>query len=448
MAKASLHQAAKAFAEYLSNKTVLIADTHGSSRAGLAKIMISLGAKTQSVKLAQNFQAAVEMMEQFNPHVVVCDYDLDNRCGLDLLQEQRKSHTESKNCLFVLVTGNTSQSAVAQAAEEDVDTFILKPYTMDQLRISLLKAAIAKLNPSNYFKTIEEGKKLLFDGKPNEALEVFKKAITLDTKPSLACFYHGQAEMILKALDAAQGSYSRGLEYNKIHYKCMVGLFELLMERKFFKDAYELVKRISRYFPANPQRLSSVLRLAVMTQSYDDIERYYQVFIDLDERNEELIKYICAALVICGKFYLQRSLSSRATELFQKAAVTASGNTRILREIVMALIQYELSKEAEEFLKRFPSQTHTGQDFISSEFVVNDSILAPSVVIEQGRKIIKDGLHDSLIYKLLIKRSNQVGLRDYSETLMQDAIKRWPDQKNEFAKYATQGAGLSKKKSA
>lgn len=438
MTKSAIENNAKIFAEYIADKKVLIADCSGSSRAGLAKLLITLGAKTSNIAMAPTYDVAQDAMKKMSPHVVITEYDLGNRCGLDLLQAQRAAQAESKKSLFILVTSNTSQSAVAQAAEEDVDTFILKPYTLEVLRQAIFKAANAKLTPSEYVKAIEAGKTLLFDGKPDEALVEFEKAKTLDPRPALAFFYHGQAELMKKAMEPAEESFNKGLIHNKIHYKCMVGLYDLQMEKKLYKEAYDLVKRISRYFPANPQRLSSVLRLAVMTQSYEDIERYYQIFIDLDARNEELIKYICAALVVCGKFYLQKNFGTRATELFQKAAVTAGGRTKILREIVLALAQHELTKDALEFLKRFPPQSHTGVDYITCELLANDGINPPALTIDAGRKIIAQDIHDPSIYKVLVKRSIETGLNDYAENLKSEGVKRWPNMRDEFVRIANE----------
>ena len=425
---------AKLFEKYIADKKILIADVSASSRAGLAKTMINLGAKATLITLAQSYAEAEQEMARIKPHVVLCDYNLGPRCGLDLLQEQRKQNPDSKNSLFVLVTGNTSQSAVAQAAEEDIDMFILKPYTIEVLRNSIIRGAISKIYPSDYVKTIEEGKKLLFAGKADESMVIFERAMKLDPKPSLACFYHGQASLMKQALEPAQKKYSEGLEFNKIHYKCLVGLFELLMTKKLYNEAYDTVKRIARYFPANPQRLNTVLRLAIMTKNYEDIERYYQAFIAMDERNEDLVRYVCAALVVCGKFYLQKNLASRALELFQKAGTTASGRVNILREIIMALLSFDLAKEAPEFLRRFPPDAQSGPDFLALEYAVLDKSAPAGVVIERGRQLVAKGVHDSLIYKVLIRRSRETGFQDSAESLTHDALAKWPDQKDEILK--------------
>ena len=47
---------------------------------------------------------------------------------------------------------------MARAAEEDVDTFIIKPYTASMLKQALSAAVVSKLKPSLYAQLIEQGK--------------------------------------------------------------------------------------------------------------------------------------------------------------------------------------------------------------------------------------------------------------------------------------------------
>lgn len=427
-------RAEKIFAEYLKKQKVLVADPSSASRGGLSRTLVQLGATTSNLLSATNFDAAVAEIEKHKPTIIICDYDLGSRCGLDLLQDMRKANPNDKNTLFVLVTGNTSQSAVAQAAEEDVDTFILKPYTVGILSQTIMKAALVKLYPSDYLKLVDRGKQEMFSGKVTEALKTFEEAMPLNPKPALACFYHGQAQFMQEVLEEAKDDYGKGLEYNKIHFKCLVGLYELLMKEKMFAEAYEIVKKISRYFPANPQRLTQVLRLAIMTKSYEDIERYYQIFIDLESRSEEMIKYICAALVVCGKYYLMTKFSSRAMQLFTKAATTASGRTKILREIIVSLLEFDMAKDAEKFLERFPADSREGEDFLTMKYLVNDKNIDPQISVQTGRQLIQKDIHDPEIYKVLIRRSIETRLQDAAEELKHTAIKKWPEQQKAMDK--------------
>jgi len=427
----------RVFEGYIKSKRILIADSGATSRAGLSQVLINLGAKSNLIKVASSLPDALTEMESHKPEIVICDYDLGGRCGLDLLQSQRKQHPEMANRLFVLVTGNTSQTAVARAAEEDVDCYVLKPFTPSILRQTLLRTALAKIQPSPYHQKIEEGKKLLFESKADEAIAVFRAAKALDKSPSLACFYEAQAELVKKALKAAEGDLQDGLQYNKIHYKCMTGLFDLLLEQKRFPEAYDVAKRISQYFPANPERLTQVLKLAIQTGSYDDVERYYQMFCKIDERNEEVNKYVCAALIVCGKYYLQKNLSTRALELFSKAAITGAGRTKVLSEIILSLAEQGLAARGPEFLKRFPPDQQTTPLYAALEvLILNGTTADPGPVIAAGRAVFTKypEIKEPFFHELLIRRYCEAGLKDAAETHVGKATALVPAAADRFKK--------------
>lgn len=417
----------KRFAEYIKRKRVLIADANKSSRTGLFKLLIDMGAKATQIVVAQSYAEAEGEIERQKPEIVICDFDLGKGRGLDLLQRQRAQLPDAKKMLFVIVTGNTSQSAVALAAEEDVDSYVLKPYNVMKLRHAIISAALAKDQPSPYYKTLDSGKELLKDGKFDDAMAKFKEAEGQDPKPSLALFYQGQTQFMKEMFDPATGSYQQGLSFNKIHYKCMVGLFDLFMKQKKHGDAYDLVKRISRYFPGNPNRLTSVLRLAITTQNFDDIERFYQSFQELDQRNEELIRYVCAALVVTGKFYLQRNFVSRGLELLQKAAATSGGRPKVIRDIVNTLCECGNFNEAKNYLAKFPAETHKSEDYVVSEYMVQTHFQGAGYGIKRGRELLNEGHHHPTVYRILIERSLEGGFKDSVENLLAEAKNRWPD---------------------
>jgi CheY-like chemotaxis protein len=420
------------FAAYVGGKKILVADASPTSRASIANALCVLGAKMAQIILSQNYADAEAQIETHKPKIVICDYDLGKRCGLDLIQKLKSQNPDLRDCLFVLVTGNTSQSAVARAAEEDVDTFVLKPFTAEVLRNSILKAAATKVRPPAYLVEINKGKELLAQAKYDEAITVLEGARKMDSSPALACFYLGQANLMKKVQEGAKTSYSAGLQYNKIHYKCMVGMYELLMGEKRFAEAYDIVKRIAHYFPANPQRMSSVLRLAIVTASYEDVERYYRIFTSMEQRDPEMVKYICAALVVCGKHYIATRSGSRALELFEKAAVTAAGSSRILREVIHALVEADMVKQAQPFLARFPAKAQTGPDYLAVELLIRHRSGALGDAIARGREILSRGVEDPLIYLTLIRASAEAGFVPAAEELVRKASEKYAEQKSEF----------------
>jgi len=425
----------KIFAQFLSTRRILIADPSAAARSGMYRIFADFGVKPSQIVLVNAFSQAQEQIKEFKPHIVLAEYELGKRCGLDLLQSQREQMPkETKEMVFIVMTGNTSQSAVAKAAEEDIDAYVIKPFTPEVVRSTIMKAALLKIRPPEYLQRIDAGKAELDAGNIENAEERFTEALALDASPALAHYYLGQVKYLKSIMAEAKGSYQDGLSLNKIHYKCSIGLYELLMKQKSHAEAYEVVKRISQYFPANPKRLAEVLKLAIINGKYEDVERYYSVFCNIDERDDTLIKYICAALVVCGRYYLGTNSRSRGLELFQKAAATGTGRSKILKEVVQALLDFNLTKDAKTYLDRFPPGEQSAPDYLLLKFHVLDQEGNKNAIIEFGRQLIGKGIHDEKLYEVMIQRSIETKMHRSIEALHSAATTHFPEKKAHFDK--------------
>jgi CheY-like chemotaxis protein len=429
------------FAEFLSDQRTVIADSSSASRVRLAATLSDLGVQSSRIALCGAYEEALSQIECLKPKLVLCDFMLGNKPGLDLLQSQRQQHPEDTASVFSLITANTSQTAVARAAEEDVDTFILKPYTLELLKRSLVQAVVNKVRPSEYMKTIERGKKLLLSGHPEQAFEIFKQATTLNDSPTLAHFYIGQCKTLLEALQDAEGSYREGLSLNRIHYKCLVGLFDLMMKEKRHQDAYDIVKRISQYFPANPKRLLSVLRLAIQNEKYEDMEGYYRTFTHLDERDDLLVRYMCSALCVVGKYYLIHKQNQRAIEVFEKAAVSCAGQIQFLKYIIETLVEYGFADAAAPFFKKYRERDPGSSTTYLLEYLACRKQLSHWDSLKRGRALLNAGIKHPLLLKGLIQTCADSAQRGIADELMLVVQKQFPEREGEFRQIAEKAVG-------
>ena len=427
---------------YLSTRKVLVADPNKSSRTGIAKTLISMGAKTNQIFLTDNYSESLSKVKEADPSLIISEYTFPDGSGLELAQESR-TQTESAQKIFIMVTGNSSQSVVAEAAEGDVDMFIIKPYSIKSFTEIVCKSVLAKVYPSDYMQTIEAGRKLLLESKPDEAITLFNQAVLLNPKPSLALFYRGQAQLLKKLLETAEDSYSEGLKFNDIHYRCITGLFDLLMSQKRLVDAYTVVKKIARVFPANPKRLSQVLTLAVQTGNMDDIENYYETFKSIETRNDELIRYICAAMVVCGIHFFRLSQNDKAIELLKKSSISAAGRPQVLREIVSTFINYGHLVEAKETLSRFPADTHEGIHYQVADFLLYNAEETDSKkILNKMRQEWKDTPGDPIFNYWAIFHLRKLGKMDEAENAYLQACKKWPEKKNLFKEAVDEKPGV------
>jgi CheY-like chemotaxis protein len=416
------------FKEFLKTNQVLIIDKSSASRRRLTKTIVDMGGKRNLVHSVAHFQEAVDIINEHKPQLVLSDFDLKGGSGFDLFKEYRDTLPDEKKATLILITSNISQSAVAKAAEEDVDSFIIKPYTVKSLEKSLVKAVIAKLHPSNYIKKIDEGKELLVNKEFEKALEVFKEAVQLHKKPSLALFYEGQAKYFLEMKESAQSDYKEGLSFNSIHYKCQIGLYELLMSEKRHLEAYEVVKNIAKYFPANPDRLQEVIRLAMITENYADMDQYYEIFVNLDHRTDSVVNYVCSGLYILGKFYFQNALEKKGRDIFEKVGVSCAGRSKFLRAMINELVKYRFHDDAQRLLSRFPAGENESEDYLVSEYLAQSAEAGEANNIQNGLGLINKGIKDYQCFKIMINAMRAEGYSDKVAEYETQAKALWPER--------------------
>jgi two-component system chemotaxis response regulator CheY len=418
----------KLFKEFLESSDILITDKSSASRRRLTKTLVDMGAKRNQIHSIAHYSEAVDIIETKKPKLILSDYALNGGSGFDLFKDYREKYPDEKKSVLILVTSNISQSAVAKAAEEDVDSFIIKPYTVQSLEKSLISTVISKLYPSEYVKTVEKGKEALFEGKYEVALEIFDAATKLNKKPSLALFYHGQTKYMLEAAVEAENDYKKGLEINNIHFKCQVGLYELFKKDGKNKEAYDVVKNISKYFPANPERLKEVIRLCMTTESYADMEIYYELFMQLEERPDDVVNYICSGLFISGKYYMMEGQVGKGREIFEKVGISCAGTTKFLNAMVILLVENKIYPDAQKLLARFSGHPDDEASYLISSYLANSDDMEIVEKISKGLELYNKGNKHPLAVEILIDALESDGNEKRAAEYREEAEHIWPER--------------------
>ena len=416
------------FKEYLKESEIIIADKSSASRRRLVKTLCDMGATRNQVHSVAHYSEALDVMDNAKPKLVLSDYKLNGGSGFELFKYYREKFPDENRSVLILVTSNISQSAVAKAAEEDVDSFIIKPYTVKSLEKSLLSAVITKLYPSKYVQKVEEGKEKLFAGSYEESIDIFKEAMNLDKKPSLALFYHGQAKYMQELAEEAEDDYKKGLEVNNIHYKCQVGLYELFKKDGKVFESYDVIKNIAKYFPSNPERLKEVIHLAIKTDNIEDVEMYYELFTELDERPEDVVQYICAGMFVLGKLLMNKKDFDKAKDIIEKASISAAGTAKFLKEYVVLLAQNSFFGEAQKILSRFSTNKVDEVDYAIARFIANSPDMELDEKISAGLELYNSNRKHPYAVELLIDSLRKSGSDKRAQEILEDAKHEWPEK--------------------
>ena len=417
------------FKAFIEKNEVLIVDKNPSSRSRLLKLLCDLGSKRHMIHAVGSFHEAVDILNTKNIGAILSEYFINGGSGFDLFKLIREREN-GKNICMILVTSDMTQSTVAKAAEEDVDSYIIKPYTVESIQENLINTITLKVKPPKYIQIIEEGKALIAQDKYDEAITKIQTALKLNPKPALALFYIGQAEFLKQLAENAQTSFKQGLSFNNIHFKCLTGLFDILMKKNEYFEAYEVVKKVAKYFPANPNRLEQVVRLAVQTNNYQDMQFYYEIFTSLDERPTTSINFIGAGMYVSGKYFLQNKAKEDALKLFDNIAVSCSEFTKYPKAIIDILIEHNMPDEAEKFLSRFSIETRNDQDYLISDYLVDSlKFKDNNRMVKFGLELYNKNVRDYKCMKIMITAMEANGYKkEKIEPFLEEMSKLWPDK--------------------
>lgn len=116
------------------NKRVLVADDSSTMRKIILRSLAAVGVP-EATEAADGNQA-VELFKAGEFDLVLTDWNMPGKNGLEIIQEIRKQDAE---VAIIMVTTEAEKGRVLQAIEAGVSDYLVKPFTADALREKLAK---------------------------------------------------------------------------------------------------------------------------------------------------------------------------------------------------------------------------------------------------------------------------------------------------------------------
>lgn len=113
---------------------ILIVDDSKTMRMMIARTLKKAGFDGHSISQAGNGVEALKVIEDANPDVVLCDWNMPEMNGIELLRKLREDGNRVK---FGFVTTETTNDVREMADELGVSFFITKPFTPEKFDAEL-----------------------------------------------------------------------------------------------------------------------------------------------------------------------------------------------------------------------------------------------------------------------------------------------------------------------
>ena len=108
---------------------ILVVDDEKDALTAIEAVLSSEG---HEMRFAEDGVQALESVSNHLPDVIVCDIEMPKLKGFDVLTELRKNPMTSK-IPIIFLTGRTDITALVQSMELNVNDFLTKPFTVQEL---------------------------------------------------------------------------------------------------------------------------------------------------------------------------------------------------------------------------------------------------------------------------------------------------------------------------
>ena len=256
--------------------TFLIVDDADNMRRSI-RAMLKLVQFGKAFHEAANGKIAWDMLTEGSVQIdfIISDWNMPKMNGTELLNNLR-SNRDLRDIPFLMVTAEANQSVVAEAAEQDVDAYLTKPFVTATLEQKIKELLHYAKNPSKLTLLLRSAVKYQEINEIDKAIECLKQAAIInkrssrplrelgqlfikknDLKKARTCFlkatelnrldvpsYHflGQISFKFGEIDKAITYFSKALELSPRHADRAFKVATLLMGQKKFKEANKILK--------------------------------------------------------------------------------------------------------------------------------------------------------------------------------------------------------------
>lgn len=419
--------------DFMGTDFCLLVEDSPSIAANIQRSLQDMGLSSRQIVIARKYFDAEKVIREKRPKLVVTEYEIDGQMGLDLIQLQEEYYTDGE-VLRVIVTKVKSEAAISAAAEEHVDVFILKPFSIETFAQRVDEAVFRKQNPSDYVKKIQEGRKALKLGDYESAERIFIGAKGLDSVPASACYYLGQTYERMGLKSEALAFYREGRKFQPLNYKCLVGEFEFLLRERRFTEALAVVPALMENFPVTAARLEHIYEAVLGQKDYLRLKDLHPFFLKIESRPEELVSLAAQAYYEGAMSFLKIGEGTHALALSEMLFSATANDFTYIDKMVRAFLNAKLAEAANICFKKISAAELGSPRYKLLEFVVDELHLTAEQIVEKARRLIAEENVSPEIFTSAVVNCKKMGKETLAESIIAKAVVHYPDMRGPLYK--------------
>jgi len=305
---------------------ILIVDDMANMRRTIRNMLRYVG--YEFISEAENGEMAISKMKTERVDFIICDWNMPVMSGIEFLQKV-KENEKYKDIPFLMVTAEVDATYIVQAAETDVDGYIIKPFVAKTLQEKINAMLERRANPSEIDNLINRAIEYTNNGMFKEAISLYEHALSLNPKSARIRYSIGQIYekmgMDDKALHYYEDAYKNNPQYIKVHQN----IGDLYMKKGETDKAAEVLENAVKISPNNPHRQAQLGKIYLSKGDIEKADNLFMTAIKIDPKNAGLRTEI-------GEAYLNSGQDDKAADAF-KGSLNVVESVHVYNRLGIAL---------------------------------------------------------------------------------------------------------------
>lgn len=359
----------------LHNMSILIADDIETMCKSI-RSMLKILRFGKEFHFAHNGCEACQILKRSSVDLAIIDWNMPLMNGNELLEHIRQDKA-LRDMPVIMITTEATSEIVAEAAESDIDAYLLKPITVKMLEDKIAYVVDKANNPSAMDSHLKTARMFEEFGDIDAAIEETKQAIRtepLSSKPIRMLGYYYYKKNDLKN---AEKHFLNAAKMNRLDVFAFHHLGEIYLKRNDIDNAARFLDKAMQISPRNVARGIHFGKVLVQKKNIRKAKHVFEKTISLADNPLTLREEI-------ADFCLENEIYDYAASLMEFILKQVPERQDILLKLSMAYEQLNDFKKALKFLieaeKRDPGNVEIKMRITKIYFSTGQKIRADAVL--------------------------------------------------------------------
>lgn len=324
----------------LHDMNVLIVDDMANIRKAIKSSLHVLGYGKEHFQ-AENGKAALDVLRKEQIDLVILDCNMPIMTGTEAL-EQIRADRSLRDLPVIMVTAEANKDTVAQAAESEIDAYLLKPITVKALADRVNFVIDQVNNPTPMSCHLKRAKELEGGGNLDGAIEETRLAMEANTSSSRPARDLGYLYFRKGDLKEAEKWFLKAAEMNYLDVTALHFLGEIYLKWDDIEKAVQYLDKAMSISPRHLERALNFGKALIRKRIVDRAAKVFKKAFEVSKSDRRLMEEVADYCMIEGaKEYAANLLESM---------INQNPETHLLVKLGKVLAEIGMFKKSVNFL--------------------------------------------------------------------------------------------------